>query len=74
MFNLIKQIFNDENRRVRTKVVGIYIFLALANLVLWGIAIRLSTIIRSCWAHPSSRIVLAFAMRSMPTISPQSIM
>ena len=39
MFSLIKQIFNDENRRVRTRVVGMYIFLALANLALWGIAI-----------------------------------
>ena len=39
MFNLSKQIFNDENRRVRNKVVGMYVFLALANLVLWGVAL-----------------------------------
>jgi nickel/cobalt transporter (NiCoT) family protein len=39
LFNLIKQIFNDENRRVRKKVVGLYVFLALANLALWGVAI-----------------------------------
>ena len=39
MFNLIKPILNDENRRVRGKVVGMYIFLALVNLALWGLAI-----------------------------------
>ena len=39
MFNLIKQIFNSENWRVRGKVVGMYVFLALANLALWGLAI-----------------------------------
>lgn len=39
MFNLIKPILNDENRRVRGKVVGMYIFLALANVALWGLVI-----------------------------------
>ena len=39
MFNLIKPILNDENRRVRGKVVGMYILLTLVNLALWGLAI-----------------------------------
>ena len=38
MFSLIKQIFNDENRRVRGRVIGMYVFLALANIALWVIA------------------------------------
>jgi nickel/cobalt transporter (NiCoT) family protein len=39
MLNLIKAIFGDENKNVRGKVVGMYIFLAIANIVLWAIAI-----------------------------------
>ncbi len=38
MLDVAKQIFSDENRNVRRKVAGIYVFLVFANVVLWGLA------------------------------------
>ena len=38
MFGTAGRIFRDENRDVRGKVVGMYVFLATANIGLWGVA------------------------------------
>jgi nickel/cobalt transporter (NiCoT) family protein len=39
MFKLIIQAFSDENPSVRGKVIGMYAFLALMNVVLWGMVL-----------------------------------
>ncbi len=38
MINGFKHIFSDDNRDLRGKVIGMYVFLAAANIALWGIA------------------------------------
>lgn len=39
MLSLARQIFSDENRSVRGKITGMYVFLAIANVALWVAAI-----------------------------------
>jgi nickel/cobalt transporter (NiCoT) family protein len=39
MVGTIERIFGDENSNVRGKVIGIYAFLAAANIGIWGVAI-----------------------------------
>ncbi len=38
LLGVLKKIFSDENVNIRGKVVGMYVFLAVANVVLWGVA------------------------------------
>jgi nickel/cobalt transporter (NiCoT) family protein len=39
MFSLARQIFGYENRSVRGKITGMYVFLVLANIALWVAAV-----------------------------------
>jgi len=39
MFKLIEQLLDDDNRNVSGKIAGMYLFLALANIGLWGVAV-----------------------------------
>ena len=39
MSNAVRHIFSDANRKIRGKLIGIYAFLAVANIALWVVAI-----------------------------------
>jgi high-affinity nickel-transport protein len=39
MVEIIKRVFGDENRPVRGRIVGMYVFLAALNIGLWAIAV-----------------------------------
>jgi high-affinity nickel-transport protein len=39
MLGALRQVFGDDNVDIRGKVVGMYVFLAVANVVLWGVAV-----------------------------------
>jgi high-affinity nickel-transport protein len=44
MFASLRRVFGDETPGVRPKIVGIYILLVAANLLLWGVALYASTL------------------------------
>jgi high-affinity nickel-transport protein len=39
MIGLIKQLISGENQSIRSKIIGIYVFLIIANLALWALAL-----------------------------------
>jgi len=44
MFASLRRVFSDETPGVRPKIIGIYVLLIVANLLLWGAALYTSTL------------------------------